>query len=101
MKTKQLQSLFLFIFLCVAGAAQAANDPELARLMGSDKVIRAPNVLAPFSAGADKVNVIVTLRPSGEAEALHGQSLSSVNNPARAKQQAGKSVFYNLKDQSG
>ncbi|MFW2440134.1 MAG: S8 family serine peptidase [Arenicellales bacterium] len=100
MKTRQLQSLFIFILLCVAGAAQAGNDPELTRLLGSDKIIRAPNVLAPFSAGADKVKVIVTLRPSSQVNALHRQSLLSISNPAKATQQAGKSVYFNLKDES-
>jgi hypothetical protein len=100
MINKPLCSLLSVFLLFVAGIAESSNNPAVSALLDNDKIIRASSVLAPFSSGADKVKVIVTLRPTAKAAALHNQSLLSSNNADEVTQQMGPSVYYDLNNES-
>jgi subtilisin family serine protease len=89
----------LSILVFSIGSAQSSDEVDLKTLSQSSKIFRASDVLAPLSLGSDRIRVVVTLRASSQANALHDQSLLS-SNSAEAVKQAGVSVYYDLSNKA-
>lgn len=64
-----------------ADAAEAFSPSAAESLSQSEKLSRPQELLAPFYDGADKIKVIVTLKPSAKAQTLSSQSAAESTVP--------------------
>jgi subtilisin family serine protease len=74
------------------------NKPRLDRIRRHPKLVDAESVLTEFRRGDPVTRVIITLKPSAEADDLAAQSQRAADIPAEFQHQ-GAPVFYDLANQ--